>query len=398
MAKRVIVIGGSFAGLTAAIELKNLLPDCEVTVIDRKEKFLFMPSLIWLAFGLRQEKDITFALRPVLESKKVIFKHAEVINIDLNNRVIACTDGSSEPYDFLVIATGPQLNYEAVPGLGPEKGYSQSVFSFEHATRASVAFNKFLDKPGPVVIGAVQGASCFGAAYEYMFNMSHQLKKHGLLKKVPLTFVTAEPYLAHMGLGGFGTARQMTEFMFKQIGAKAELNAEFKEVRQNEIELTDGRVLPFNYAMLTPSYLGVDVVRKLTDIVDANGFVKITDQYNTQKYPEVFACGVAISLPAPQETPVPCAVPKTGYLSEEMAKVAAHNIKALITGTEMMAKSPAVIDAKCIMDAGDSGIIMSADHFLEPREQVWLIPGPEAHWAKLAFEKYFLITHKHGIV
>jgi sulfide:quinone oxidoreductase len=139
---------------------------------------------------------------------------------------------------------------------------------------------------------------------------------------------------------------------------------------------------------------------RIAHCLNSNNNAKNAISYNTEAFPEVFSAGVAVavSLPAPVKTQIPCGVPKTGYLSEEMAKVVAGNIVAAINKQQMVALPPAQIDAKCVMDAGDSGIIMSSDHYLEPRAQVWLIPGPEAHWAKLAFEKYFLTAHKLGLV
>ena len=110
------------------------------------------------------------------------------------------------------------------------------------------------------------------------------------------------------------------------------------------------------------------------------------------------AAQIAVQLDPPQKTPVPCGVPKTGYLSEEMARVVAHNIVSSIDHEPLVSLPAGSIDAKCVLDAGNNGIIMTSDHFLEPREHAWLIPGPEAHWAKLAFERYFLSTHRHGHV
>lgn len=138
--------------------------------------------------------------------------------------------------------------------------------------------------------------------------------------------------------------------------------------------------------MLAPSFLGARAVRELKEITTPTGFV------------EIYAAGVAVAMAPPGKTEVPCGVPKTGYLSEEMAKVVVHNIVADIRGGAKLALAPAAIDAKCVLDAGNNGIIMSADRFLEPRKHAWLIPGPEAHWAKLAFEKYFLATRKRGWV
>ena len=84
-----------------------------------------------------------------------------------------------------MIATGPANNWSAVAGLGPYEGHTQPIFGIDDAERTALAFQEFLNEPGPVVIGAVQGASCFGAAYEFLFNFSYQLKRHGIKRQVP---------------------------------------------------------------------------------------------------------------------------------------------------------------------------------------------------------------------
>ncbi len=398
MGKRIAIVGSNFAGLTAAVELKKRLgKEHEVVVLSRTDEFLFNPSLIWVPFGLREKKDVTFPLAPIFEKYGIPFQHAAVTAIDLAGRQVVTANGTTA-YDFLVIATGPKLNFTAIPGLGPHEGYTQSIMNWEGAALARTAFEKFLEAPGPVIVGAVQGAACFGAGYEFLFNMAYQLDKHGLTKKAPLTWLTAEPFLAHFGIGGFGAGTKMTETFFGRNGIEAITNATVREVRPGEVLLEDGRKLPFAYAMLVPSFLGVDAVRSCKDITTPAGFVKVDAHYRTEAYPEVYAAGVAVAMDPPGKTPVPCGVPKTGYLSEEMAKVVVHNIVATIRGEPLVALPPASIDAKCVLDAGNGGIVMLGDHFLGPRKREWLIPGPEAHWAKLAFEKYFLATRRRGRV
>lgn len=395
---RIVVVGSSFAGFTAAIELKEKLEDRhEVVVVSKTDEFLFMPSLIWVPFGLRDRSQITFSVRPAFEKRGVAFKEAEVTGLDLEGRKVQTAQGA-EPYDYLVLATGPKPNYSAIPGLGPRGGHTQSIMSWEDADKARLAFDAFLENPGPVVVGGVQGASCFGAAYEFLFNMAHQLEKRGLREKAPLTYLTAEPFLAHFGIGGFGSATKMTGSFFRKLGIEAITNAAVREIEAGAIHLEDGREVPFAYAMLVPPFLGVDAVRAQGAITNAAGFVRVNGYYQTEAHPEVFAAGVAVAIDAPDRTPVPCGVPKTGYLSEEMAKVVAHNVAAALHGEKMISLPPGAIDAKCVLDAGNTGIIMLADHFLEPREHAWLIPGPEAHWAKVAFEKYFIATHRRGHV
>ena len=161
--KRVLVIGGNFGGLTAALEVKaELGEDVEVTVVSAAERFLFNPSLIWLPFGKRSARDITFPLEPVFDDHRIGFVHAEATAIDPASRTVTTAVGRYG-YDYLVIATGYRDNFDVLPGLGPD-GYAQTITTLADAEKAAVAWAKFLDDPGPVVIGATQGASCFGAA------------------------------------------------------------------------------------------------------------------------------------------------------------------------------------------------------------------------------------------
>jgi NADH dehydrogenase FAD-containing subunit len=165
-AKRVLVIGGNFGGFTAALELKaELGADVEVTVVSAADRFLFNPSLIWLPFGKRRAADITFALQPVFDAHGIGYVHAEATAIDPAARKVSAGSDSYD-YDYLVVATGYRNNFDIAPGLGPD-GYAQTITTLADAERAGQAWRRFLDDPGPVVIAATQGASCFGAAYEF---------------------------------------------------------------------------------------------------------------------------------------------------------------------------------------------------------------------------------------
>ena len=160
----VVVVGGSFAGLTSAYTLKRELGDrVDVTVVARQKDFVFIPSLIWVAPGKRTGKQVSFELEPRLAMKDISFMEAIVETIDPVARRVT-TDHGSLNYDYLVLATGPKLEWTAIEGLGPKDGYTHSVCSLPDAVEANEAWEKFLKDPGPVVVGAAQGASCFGAA------------------------------------------------------------------------------------------------------------------------------------------------------------------------------------------------------------------------------------------
>jgi sulfide:quinone oxidoreductase len=402
--KRVVVLGSSFAGLTAALELRKRVDDRhEIVVLDPHPVFTFIPSLIWLPFGVRDAGDVTFPLAPLYRGKGIRFINEAAAKIDPADHTVTTSSGDELHYEKLLIGTGPRLAFEKVAGLGPKGGYTQSVCNLEHAQLSRGAWKRFLQDPGPVVIGTAQGGSCFGASYEFLFNVHHQIKKAGLAAVAPVTFVTAEPFLGHFGLGGVGSSQKMVERFFDRLGIEGITNAVIKEARDGEIELESGRMLPFAYSMIVPPFTGVDAVREAEGLANPMGFVPVDEQYRHAVHRDVFAAGVAIAIAPPHPTPVPAGVPKTGQMTETMAKVAAHNIAADLVGSRNDVLPLEDLGAICVLDAGNNGVIFKAEHVLArngaangkaPRARV--MAGPQAHWAKLAFERVFLASRKRG--
>jgi sulfide:quinone oxidoreductase len=160
-----------------------------------------------------------------------------------------------------------------------------------------------------------------------------------------------------------------------------------------------GKSLPFKYAMIIPPFLGAEVVRT-SGLGNERGFVVTDDYFRHRQYSNIFAAGVAVAVAPPAPCEAGCSVPKTGYISEVMAHTAAENIAASLQGKPLTPKPQSDIDAKCILDAGNQGIIMYTDRIYAPKRRRWetLIPGPWAHWGKLAFERYYLWKMRTGRV
>lgn len=396
--KKVLVLGGNFGGLTAAITVKHELHgDVDVTVVSTSDEFLFTPSLIWVPFGKRTRADITFKVGPTFEEHQVDFVHAEATAIDPEARRVETTAGPQD-YDYLVIATGYRNRFEVIPGLG-EGGNAHTITTMDDAMRAAEGWAQFREKPGDVVIGATQGAGCFGAAYEFLFNTSYQLKKAGLKDRVNLTYVSAEPFLGHFGIGGLPHGEKLLGMFLKKEKIDAVLDTAMDHVDDGRLVLADGRTLDFGYAMIIPPFSGQEVIARTPKIADDNGFVKVRDTYQSEAYDDVYAVGVAAAVDVPWQTPTPVGIPKTGFPTEQQAHVAATNIAAQIRGEAPDAhKAFGDIAAVCVMDAGNNGVIILADKMLPPRKHGVLIPGPQAHAMKLGFEKYFLWKMKHGQV
>jgi len=388
---KIVVLGGSFGGLTAALEIKRLLRNkAEITVVSEDDRFVFNPSLPWLAMGWRKAGDITLPIRPILQKKAITFIHGKAKGVDAEgSRVI--TEASQIPYDYLVIATGPHLAFEEVPGLGPEKGHTECIFTLDQAERAHEAWEKFLESPGPLVTGSVQGVSCSGPPYEFAFEVDTELRKRKMRHKVPMVFITSEPYVGHFGIGGLMNSKRIMEDEFAKRDIKVIANTAVEEIVPGEVRLKDGTKLPFRLSMLAPAMKGVSAVAHLGN---PRGFITVDGNYRHTKYKNIFSVGVAVAIAPPEQTPVPTGVPKTGYMTVKMAKAASLAIVSDITGSVPPDEIP--MEVLCLMDMGGTAVYMKASPVVPPRQDSDLREGIMYKWMKIGFERYFLYKMKHG--
>lgn len=384
MRYRIVVLGSNFAGFTAALALKRLLGSAhDVLVISPKDEFVFTPALVRVPFGLRDRNNIGFPVRPAFERAGVAFKQLPVTKIEMSEKRVVTAVGI-ETYDYLVVATGAIPDYDSVTGLNPSMLHNQSVMTWDDAQRARVAFERLVLNPGPAVLGVVQNGWHFSVAYELALGLANAVRRRGLSSRVPVTFVTPEPYLGHFGVDGISTSRAILESEFHQLGIQCVFDSSVSRIVEHEVILEGGRVLPSSYTLLMPPVRGADVVRKCTDVVDEHGFVSVDHGYQTFGYREVFAAGSAIAIGESHGTPAPRGLPKSGYFAEETARIVAYNIAACIRGDKLLRLTPAAIDARGVMDAALS-VGQKSDVAPEPS----MVPGLHGHWAHSAFLKYF---------
>ena len=401
---RIVILGAGLGGTIAAFEIKDAVKQkADVSVISDSEHFSFTPSNPWVALRWRKPEAIQVALRPIFDRKHICFVSTGAKRVLPAQSRIELNDGGIIDYDYLVIATGPDLAFDEIKGLGPHGGYSTSVCKTAHAVEAAEAFDAFVADPGPIIIGAAQGASCFGPAYEFAMMIDTELRRRKIRDRVPMTFVTPEPYIGHLGLDGVGDTKSMMESEMRDRHIKWIINARTTSLELGIMHVeevaADGSVaathaLPFKFSMMLPAFRGVPAIFGLAGLTNPRGFVLVDKHQRSPAFPNIFALGVCVAIPPIGPTPVPVGVPKTGFMIESMVTTVAYNLAALLEAREPT--SEATLNALCLADFGDNGVAFVAQPQIPPRNVNWSAQGKWIHLAKVAFEKYFLRKVRKG--
>ena len=400
---RIVVLGAGLGGTIAAYEIRAATKDrAEVMVVSDSEDYWFVPSNPWVAVRWREPDTIRVHLPPVMAKRKIGFTGVGATRVHPAENRIDLGDGTSLSYDYLVIATGPDLAFDEVAGLGPA-GHTVSVCRTDHAADAAQAFDDFCKNPRAIVVGAAQGASCFGPAYEFALILDTELRRRKIRDQVPMTFVTPEPYIGHLGLDGVGDTKGLLESELRSRHIKWLTNSRITGVEEGMMHVEemgeDGAVkkthdLPFGFSMILPAFRGVKAVFGIEGLTNPRGFILADKHQRNPTFKNVYSLGVCVAIPPIGPTPVPVGVPKTGFMIESMVTAVAHNIAAELAGREPN-EIPS-LNAVCLADFGDGGVAFVAQPQIPPRNVNWSSEGKWVHLAKVGFEKYFLRKVRKG--
>jgi sulfide:quinone oxidoreductase len=411
---RIVVIGAGFAGHTAALYLGSKLGKSnEITVISNRDMFSYIPSWIWVGVGHMKPEQTVFRLKPVYDRKHIKFVHAAVkeIHPDHGEQYVTGEEISSGKqvrldYDYLVVASGPLLNFAGTPGLGPEGGYSHSICSLPHAVKTRDAYLALTErmKKGEkvkIVIGTGHpGATCQGAAFEYIVNVHKDLVKKGLRDKADILWLSNEPAVGDFGVDGIqikrnGHVLRSEEFIrsvFNDHGIRYQVQAGVTKVEEGKVYWQnyegEEHVTPFDFAMLLPQfkgqpfkYIGKDGSDLSSKLVNPAGLVLVDGiyglpypelaqtpeawpaTYQNPTYSNIFAAGIAFAPPGPISKPftnknnlaIAAAPPRTGMVSAIIGRVVAMNIVSLIQKGEITHHERMTeMVAACVASMGDS--------------------------------------------
>jgi sulfide:quinone oxidoreductase len=417
---KVVILGGGVAGHTAALfARKYLKKKHQVVVVTPNSRWNWIPSNIWVGVGTMKDKNVTFELAPVYKRQGIVYIQAKAVSIHpeggngKSEAFVTVEHTSPEKkgekeevrYDYLINATGPRLNFDATPGLGPDK-HSLSVCTPSHAAHSNEKFQETMEKLKQGVhqrflIGVGHGlGTCQGAAFEYLFNIEYELRKRGLREKATLTYITNESNLGDFGIGGMHIrmggyithSKIFTESLFTERGIHWITGAHVNSVEPDHVtfELLDGSYnsVEYDFAMLIPPFAGVKMKgydKNGKDITDKiflpTGFMKVDADYTEKPFDEwkasdwprtyqnpdwknIFAAGTAFAPPHPisrplkssNGTPISPMSPRTGMPAAMIGKAVALSISDMIKGKKVPTHTASMteIGAACVASAGAS--------------------------------------------
>lgn len=289
---RLVVLGGGVAGHTAAtFAAKWLGKEHEVVVVTPNSKWNWIPSNIWVGVGQMKKEEVVFELAPVYKKAGITYKQAKAVSLNPQGTATSARpfvsieytskDKSGEveelEYDYLINATGPKLNFDATPGLGNGSGQmgdnTVSVCTAEHAVHASHELEKCIQKMKDgerqkILVGTGHGTcTCQGAAFEYIFNVEHELKKAGVRDMADIKWISNESFLGDFGMGGLHmkvggyvvSSKIFAESLYAERNVEWIIGAHTSKVEEGRIEyeLLDGSTgeETFDLAMLLPPFL-----------------------------------------------------------------------------------------------------------------------------------------------
>jgi len=346
---KVLVLGGGFAGVEAAIYLRK--HDIEVTLISDRDYFYIYPTSIWIPTGEATMKDVSIPLKDLQRAHGFELVLDEVREIHSKERRVVCANGEYSA-DYLVVAMGSgKVSHEG------SEHFLSICGKPEDAPRIKERIDALIEKgSGKIAMGFggnqkdpsnVRG----GPAFEVIFNLHTRLKKLGIREKFELTFFAPmEKPGARMG----PSALKMMDIYFDKLNIKKHFGKKIVRFEEDGIVFEDESKLESDFTMFIPAGDGHPVFHNSDLPLSDSGLIRINDycevMHDFDDAPEhchVFAIGDSTVLEGPDWRA------KQGHIAEVMARNVAFNIHAMIQGSEERKGYKDHINILCVMDSGD---------------------------------------------
>ncbi len=376
--KKILILGGGFAGIQAAIELQKNKKFTVSLVSDRDYLFVF-PISIWVPIHKNKFEDVKIPLAKIQKKYNFNVIIDKVTQIKSNEKKVICQNSILD-YDYLVIAMGAEkLMHKGIQNTTTICGKPEQILDMQHSLDQLIAQGK-----GKIAIGfsgnpkdksAVRG----GPAFEFIFNLHNYLKSKKIRDNFELTFFApmAEPG-AKMGDGSL----KMLDKMFDASKINKHFGKKIKEFENDGIVFEDNTKLFSDLTMFIAAGTGHSALTTSNLPMNDAGFIKINDFGQVDGFPEIFAIGDSAALESPDW------VAKQGHIAEIMGQNTAFNIQHIEKGKNNLKGYKSHLNLLCIMDTGNGAAFVYRNNKRSLIIQLPII----GHWLKKAWGVYAKIS------
>lgn len=376
--KKVLILGGGFGGVEAAIEL-NKKGKFDVTLISDRDYLYLFPISIWIPTHETSFENAKISLQKIADAHQFRFAKDRVEEFNTNENKIVCNTQSFS-YDYLIIGIG--ASKLTAPGI-------ENTLSICGHPETGLLIRAELDAlvqkgSGKIAMGfggnpkdksAVRG----GPGFELLFNVHNYLKKKGVRNNFELNFFAPMPQPgAKMGPG----ALSMMAKMFRKYDIKQKVGVKIAAFTPDGIDFEDKSVVASDFTMFIPASKGHDVITNSDLPVSDAGFIKIDKHCLVEGLTNVYAIGDVAALGGPNWGA------KQGHMAEIMGRVATYNIVMNEIGDTRRKEYLSHISIICIMDTGDGAAFVYRNS-----QRNFVIPMPVVgHWLKKGWGTYIKWT------
>ncbi|WP_434637239.1 FAD-dependent oxidoreductase [Sulfurimonas sp. NW7] len=377
--KKVLILGGGFAGVDAAIHLRKL--NYDVTLVSNRDYFYIYPTSIWIPTHESEFQNVCVDLRELQNAHGFTLVVDDVTEISKKeNSVTLKNSGTLDDYDYLVIAMGAAKM--KAPGI-------ENTLSICGAPEQSLQIRDALDVlvkkgSGKICMGfggnpkdssAVRG----GPGFELLFNVHNMLKAKGIRENFELTFFAP---MAEPGKRMGPQALKMMDMMFKKLNIKQHFGKKIKQFEKDGIVFEDDTKLASDFTMFIPAGDGHEVIKNSDLPTNEAGFVKTDDTScvlnEDGSLSNIYAIGDVAALEGYDWRA------KQGHIAEVMAKNTAHNIDQRDNGGSDFKGYHEHLNILCVMDTGDGAAFVYRDE-----KRAFMLPMPViGHWLKKGWGLY----------
>lgn len=401
----ILIVGQGLSGITAALQLNKLIAEDDwMTVVSPERHAIIKTALPEVSLGLRSIDEARIEIEPLMARNHIGYIQADIEALHPERQIVVLKGGQRVPFDYLVIADGMEPAYDHITGFTRSHDTVHSLASTDETIRAEVGFQDFLNSPGPITVACAPGSIEYQNAYQYVFHLDRLLRQYRIRNKVPIQFITSEPFLGHFGIGGIGDSKKLFEGAFRSRQVQWVCNAAIDRIEGQAIHvvhfddegLQKGRkLLETRYGILWPAMRAHRFIKEVEGLTNGMGLMPTNRFLQSYRYHNIFAIGeIVASLPldpTPMETPQPC----SDFLRESMTSAVAGNLAEIIRHRYPLYEPTG--NGFFMVDYGGRGAAFFAVPQRPPRNFDKIIEGRLVHVVKRASERYHFRKLRAGV-